>query len=498
MKKLSALAAFALGSFGAIAASTEARASSHREAPFVTENPKLDATDFYMFRSYETNRQDYTTFVANYIPLQDRYGGPNFFTMDPDALYEIHVDNDADAVEDVTFQFRFRNRLRDLQVPVGTGTSAAMVSVAITNIGQITTTSSRTLAVDESYQMFVVRGDRRTGVREQIRGEQGQTSFRKPTDNYGTKTFGAGQTYDAYARAHVNLITIPGCATPGRVFVGQRKDPFFVTLGQVFDLVNVSLANVAGLPGGCNQDTTNFDSLAEKNVTAIVLEVPTACLVDGNDPVIGGWTTASMRQARVLNPAATFDTPAREGGAWTQVSRLGMPLVNEVVIGLKDKNRFNGSSPKDDPQFLTYVTNPTFPFLVNVLFGAAAGGNLEPTQIPRGDLVDAFLFGLSGLNRSNRMNVTPGEYLRLNTTIAPTPAAMQRPLGVLDGDNAGFPNGRRPYDDVTDVVLRVAMGGIIPGRMTPAYTDCTRVQRAAFEETFPYLRAPLPGGVEGF
>ncbi len=497
MNKLTALAA-ALGSLGALAASQDARASSHREAPFVTENPKVDATDFYMFRSYEAGRDAYTTFVANYIPLQDGYGGPNFFTMDPDALYEIHVDNDADAVEDLTFQFRFRNRLRDLQVPVGTGTTAQMVSVAITNVGQITTTSSRTLAIDESYQMFVVRGDRRTGVREQIRSEAGATSFRKPTDNYGTKTFGAGQTYEAYARAHVNLVTIPGCAQPGRVFVGQRKDPFFVTLGQVFDLVNVSLANVAGLPMGCDQATSNFDSLEDKNVTSIVLEVPTACLTDGNDPVIGGWTTASLRQARVLNPEASFDTPAREGGAWTQVSRLGMPLVNEVVIGLKDKNRFNASAPAQDPQFLTYVTHPSFPVLINALFGAAAARRLDPTQIPRTDLVDTFLFGLTGLNRSNRANITPGEYVRLNTSIAPTAAGMQDPMGVVGGDNAGFPNGRRPIDDVTDVVLRVAMGALIPNSMTPAYTDCTRLPRNAFDATFPYLTTPRPGGVEGF
>lgn len=497
MKKTSALAV-ALGSVGALVMTTDARASSHREAPFLTENPKVDGTDFYMFRSYETGREAYTTFVADYIPLQDGYGGPNFFTMDPDALYEIHVDNDADAVEDLTFQFRFRNALRDLQVPVGTGTAAAMVSVAITNIGQITTTSSTTLAIDESYQMFVVRGDRRTGTREAVTGSQGQTSFRKPTDNYGTKTFGAGQTYAQYAQAHVNQVTIPGCAQPARVFVGQRKDPFFVTLGQIFDLVNVSLANVAGLPGGCDQETSNFDSLATKNVTSIVLEVPTACLTDGGDPVIGGWTTASLRQARVLNPSATFDVPAREGGAWTQVSRLGMPLVNEVVIGLKDKNRFNASVPKDDPQFITYVTNPTFPFLVNVLFGAMAGANLEPQTFPRTDLISAFLLGVPGLNRSNRANITPGEFIRLNTSIDPTPAATQDALGVLGGDLAGFPNGRRPYDDVTDSVLRVAMGTLLPGAMTPSYTDCTRNPRSAYSATFPYLATPLPGGVDGF
>jgi len=475
-----------------------ANASSHREAPFVTENPKVDATDFYVFRSYEPGRAAFTTFVANYIPLQDGYGGPNFFPMDPDALYEIHVDNTGDSVEDITFAFRFRNKLRDLKLTVGTGTAAKDVSVALTNIGQITATSSTSLAVDESYSINVIRGDRRTGTRGRVTGDGGAQTFRKPTDNYGVKTFGPpnGQAYEAYARSHVFNINIPGCATPGRVFVGQRKDPFYVTLGQVFDLINVSLANITG---ACNTpNPATFDDLEDKNITAIVLEVPTTCLTAGAEPVIGAWTSASLRQARVINPDATFDLPAREGGAWTQVSRLGAPLVNEVVIGLKDKNKFNGSEPKDDPQFIDYVTNPTFPKIVDILFGAAAMANLEPRS-PRGDLVDVFLIGLAGANKSGTFSA-PGEFLRLNTAVPATELAMQNPIGFLAGDLAGFPNGRRPYDDVTDVVIRAAMGALVPGFAPGAipYTDCSRAPRSQYTADFPYLGMPIGGGKPGF
>jgi hypothetical protein len=212
-----------------------------------------------------------------------------------------------------------------------------------------------------------------------------------------------------------------------------------VNLGETFDLINIKAPAVEFL---ANAEKNARDDLAFKNVTAIELEVAADCLTAGaaGDPVIGGWTTASLRQGRVLNanPGSAVGA-SREGGAWTQMSRLGAPLVNEVVIGLKDKDRFSHSKPSGDGQFAAYVTNPTLPALVEILYGSA--GAKAPTNFPRNDLVAAFLTGVKGLNQP--ANVVASEMLRLNTSIAPTASGAQKRLGVIDGDNAGFPNGRR-------------------------------------------------------
>ena len=224
------------------------------------------------------------------------------------------------------------------------------------------------------------------------------------------------------------------------------------------------------------------------------------------EPVIGAYTTASVRQGRLINgsPGTGLNLATKEGGAWAQVSRLGMPLVNEVIIGLEDKDKFNASKPTADTQFLTYVTNPVLPAVVETLFPAAKA----PTNFPRTDLVAAFLTGIAGVNQPK--SVTPSEMLRLNTSIAPTPMAAQNPLGVAAGDNAGFPNGRRPADDVVDLSLRVAMGALCqltgagdalkvgckpsdaPAGGLP-FTDGVRKTAADFKPAFPYLNTPLPG-----
>jgi hypothetical protein len=281
------------------------------------------------------------------------------------------------------------------------------------------------------------------------------------------------------------------------MFVGQRKDPFVVNLGETFDLINIKAPATEFAAGA---ERAAKDDLAGKNVTSIELEVAASCLTAGADPVIGGWTTASMRQARLLNPApGTGSAASKEGGAWTQVSRLGMPLVNEVVIGLKDKDRFNHSKPSSDSQFADYVTNPTLPALVEVLYGSA--GAKAPTNFPRNDLVAAFLTGVKGLNQPAK--VTASEMLRLNTSIPPAAQGAQKRLGVIDGDNAGFPNGRRPGDDVVDIALRVVMGklctlnlGCAPAD-APAgglhFTDGAYLDDSFFGNAFPYLKNPLAG-----
>ena len=256
-------------------------------------------------------------------------------------------------------------------------------------------------------------------------------------------------------------VSLPAVVGFNKVFVGQRQDPFPVSLGTIFDLVN---APAAVITSESNAAAFGAGQIANKNVTSMAVEVPTSCLTStSGEKVIGGWTTASLRQARVLNgkPDSGLQASEKAGGAWTQVSRLGMPLVNEVVIGLKDKDKFNASKPKDDAvNFADYVTHPTLPALIEALFGAK-----PPTYFPRTDLMTAFLTGLPTVNRpSNITGLGAGgplaEMLRLNTGIAPTPANAQSSLGVVGGDAAGFPNGRRLGDDVVDVSLRVAMGAL--------------------------------------
>lgn len=430
-----------------------ALASSHREAPFITTVPKADASDFYMFMSYESGRTDYVTLIANYLPLQDAYGGPNYFSLDPNALYEIHVDNNGDAKEDISFQFRFKNTLKSTALTIGDKS----VAIPLIQSGTVSDVKAASLNLNESYTVDIVRGDRRSGTRTALTNASGgATSFDKPVDNIGKKTIA---DYPAYAAKHVYTANIPGCTQPAKLFVGQRKDPFAVNLGTIFDLVNAPVAVITD-PALINAAPNTIDA---KNVTTLALEVHKSCLVAGNETVIGGWTTASMRQARILDPSpkAGHQTADKAGGAWVQVSRLGMPLVNEVVIGLPDKDRFNASKPKDDAQFATYVTNPTLPALLSSVLNLPGAA---PTNLPRNDLVTTFLTGIKGVNQP--ANVVPSEALRLNTAIAAVPFPQQNRLGIVGNilaqgsDNAGFPNGRRPKDDIVDISLVAVMGGL--------------------------------------
>lgn len=494
----------------AIAAWGTALASSHREAPFIASLPKVDGTDFYMFRSYETGRQDFVTIIANYLPLQDAYGGPNYFSLDPDALYEIHIDNNGDAREDLTFQFRFTNTFNRVTVNGNTGSGAA-VNNSIPLINLPPSGNSPTLNVTETYSLKVVRGNRRSGTVSNVsKAGGGATTFEKPVDNIGSKSI---PDYPAYATPFIHTINVPGCSTPGKVFVGQRAEGFVVNLGKVFDLVNLN-------PLGARNSGSN--TIADKNVTSLALELPVSCLTAGNDPVIGAWTTASKRQARLLNPSpvgpvasSTGRGPSKDGGAWTQVSRLGSPLVNEVVIGITDKDKFNTSEPKDDvANFGAYVLHPTLPVLVNALF------NVPPPASPRNDLLAAFVTGVTTGAGDTPANfkftapanlTTPGEMLRMNTAIAPTAVAQQNDLGFLGCDLGGFPNGRRPIDDVVDIALTVAEGaltgtnnlqtcdlsGSAPAVKNPGavVNDGARPDPSEYLTVFPYLDSPIPGSL---
>jgi hypothetical protein len=502
----------------ALAAGT-AMASSHREAPFITETPKVDGTDFYMFRSYEPGRSGYVTLIANYLPLQDAYGGPNYFALDPDALYELHVSNDGDADEELTFQFRFTNTFNPLTLNVGPEGATKAVRIPLVAHAPVSTEGDpMALGMQQTYAVTVVRGDRRTGTRQAVT-RVGGGAFNKPLDNVGTKTIA---DYAGYASQHVYDVDIPGCAPPQgtspRVFVGQRAEGFAVNLGQIFDLVNMPVGGGGGRADPVGAQDQGFNTVAGKNVTSLAVEVPVACLTAGDETIIGGWTTASLRQGRLLNPSpagpvatASGRGPAQEGGAWTQVSRLGMPLVNEVVIGLTDKDRFNASHPRNDAQFADYVTHPTLPELLEILYGSDTLP--APNNFPRTDLVAAFLTGVAGVNQP--AGVQASEMLRLNTALPVTEPASQNTYGaalcfdrtaeggVVDTSNAGcdvagFPNGRRPADDVVDIALRVAVGylaptGDAPAGGAPLVDGAFAGDATSFLTAFPYLNHPTPG-----
>jgi hypothetical protein len=492
-------------------AAMPAQGSSHREAPFLTTQPKVDGTDLYMFNSYETGRAGYVTLIANYQPFQDPFAGPNYFKMDPNAIYEIHVDNNGDAKEDLTFQFKFQNVFKGIALPVG----GQNVPIPLTQAGQVNSPDSASLNVNEKFAVTLIRGDRRTGQAAPItRMGTGSASFDKPVDNIGTKTI---PDYAAYAAQHVYPINVPGCSVPGRVFVGQRREGFAVNVGTIFDLINAPLSVITD-PSKINAAP---NPLARKNITTMALEIHKSCLLSAStaDPVIGAWTTASVRQSQLVNPnpPSGHQTTVTYGGAWVQVSRLGMPLVNEVIIGLPDKDRFNASFPRNDGQFLNYVTNPTLPKLVEIAMGLPAG-SAAPHNFPRQDLVVTFLTGIPKVNRP--LNPTASEMLRLNTAIAAVPFAQQNRLGIVGNvlaggnDYAGYPNGRRPKDDVVDISLVVAMGGLCmangnnnafgfgtacnPSQVplgATAFKLHDAVDQAAqpFLSGFPYLNTPLPG-----
>lgn len=497
-------------------------ASSHREAPAISESPKVDNTDVYMFRSYEPGREEFVTIIANYQPLQYPGGGPSYFTMDPDALYEIHIDNNGDAVEDLTFSFKFNNDLKNGGIALNIG--GKNITVPLRAVGPVTTTVDDDLNEIETYQVTMIKGDRRSGDRSSITNSRGGgNTFFKPLDNIGNKTL---PDYDAYANPLIYTVAIPGCAGGGRVFAGQREDAFAFNLGESFDLVNYIpiegdsapfAGDGGGFPGGISQSRANGDVIGIYNVTSLAIEVPISCLTGSGNGVIGGWATASLPQARLNDPLPTYEEPTIDGGAFVQVSRLGMPLTNEIVIGLDQKDLFNHAEPTQDGALADFVTNPTFPAILNILFRAPVNAtlgtdidDLAPSNFPRNDLVATFLTGIKTLNQQS--TVTASEMLRLNTAVAPTPRASQSTYGVVGDDLAGFPNGRRPGDDVIDIVLRVAMGrlcypvpingedtdlGLCDPEDAPVgqvnFTDGAPVSARDLQNQFPYLNSPIPG-----
>ena len=515
---LTAMTATALGVPGAVFA------SSHREAPGITKSPKVDNTDFYMFRSYEPGRDAFVTIIANFQPDQSPNSGPNYFTMDQNAVYEINIDNDGDGAADLTYQFRFTNWVTAPNGPIALPVGGKDVGIALRAIGPIDSAADANQNDSEKYTVVQMKGNFGSEGRDRLtNADGGGVVFAKPIDNIGRKTV---PQYATYANKLIYNVNIPGCGTAGRVFVGQRAEAFAINLGEVFDLVNFIpiegdsapfAGDGKGFPGGITQSRNNDDLVGKKNVTSIALELPISCVTGTGNGVIGGWSTVKLPQTskRVSNP--DYDATTNDSGDLVQVSRLGNPLVNELVIGLAKKDLFNASAPSGDAQFATFVTNPTFPAILNALFRVPVNQtlgtdikDLAPSNFPRNDLVATFLTGIKSLNQQK--TVTASEMMRLNTAVAPTPRERQSTFGVVGDDLAGYPNGRRPGDDATDITLRVAMGrlcypvpingvktrlGLCKKTDAPvgnvAFTDGAPISARDLLNAFPYLNTPIPG-----
>jgi hypothetical protein len=439
-------------------------ASSHREAPLISQDPLADNTDLYAFVS--PDRPDSVTILADYIPLEQPAGGPNFPAFDDTVLYEIHVDNDGDGDDDLTYQFRFHTATRS-------------PDTFLYNTGTISSLDDPNWNRPQTYSVTLVTAGPGHSTRSTTLGIDLPT----PPDNVGPRST---PNYDTLANAAVQ--TLPGGI---KVFAGQRDDPFFVDLGSIFDLAGLRPFNplhVLPLP-----TSAGHDGVANFNTHTIALQVPIAQLVSGSSTTIGVYASASRQKVRIYRDDGTAD----QHGRWVQVSRLGEPLINEVIIPLGLKDAWNRADPSGDAQFAPFYAAPEVARLENLLYPVLA----PIDKVNRTDLIAILLTGVPGLNFTGSH---PADLLRLNTAIPPSAAAgAGNRLGVLAGDFAGFPNGRRLEDDVVDIELRaIAQGygpvlhnalGLPDKSPNDLLGDGVDANDKPFMPHFPYVAKPQEG-----
>lgn len=447
-------------------------ASSHAEAPLISMDRFADNTDTYAFRSVEAGRSGFVTLIANYIPLQEPSGGPQWFRWDDSVLYEIKIDNTGDGLEDISYQFQFTTQTVNGNTVLGQST--------VNQDGVISSLTDPDYNMPQTYS--VRRVDSSSGRKGRLLG----AGFRTPPANIGPRVTPDYETNLGQPAVY----NLPG---GGKVFAGNRDEYFYIDLG-VFDALNL---RSVGMMGG-------VDTTKQYNVSSIAIEVPIQELTrslsiptgpTAPDAVIGVWATASRRSVRVINDGGGRET----SGSWQQISRLGNPLVNEVVIPLNLKDAFNSLSPVNDAVAAPAVLDPELARLMALVFG------ITVPPPPRNDLVQIFATGIpvNGVTGPNYTTFlsdgTPHEYLRLNVAIAPTAIASQNRLGLLGGDVAGFPNGRRVFDDVTDIALRAMAGGTPFTPATNVAPNNTLGDGVSFNPEgplltrFPYLLPPNQG-----
>jgi hypothetical protein len=436
-------------------APTATQAASHREAPLISLDPTADITDFFMFRSYEAGKHDKIVLIMDVIPAEEPSAGPNYYNFDPSVLYAFNIDNNADGrADDIRFEFQFKTEIRGVIDDL----DLFLSYVALPPITALDGEGSEGLGLRQTYTVTMVKGNKRTVL--------GKGLFAVPS-NVGPRTM---PDYEALVEQGIYELD-----DGARVFAGQRDDPFYIDLGAVFDTLN--LRN----PG--------TDMLSGFNVHSIALEVPASWLTedeqgpsDTDSPVLGAFastyrqSTTVLREDRDNNENSTQDREnARRGsGNWVQVQRLANPLVNEVIIGTEDKDRWNALDPSRERRFVDYYTNPRIVTALEAVFGADA----EPLF----DLRDVFLTYKPG--NYNRLS----ELLRLNISVDPVALADQNPLTALGGDTAGWPNGRRPIDDVTDVAIRV-----VGGANYADASDNVNANDLPLLDRFPFLSTPWDG-----
>jgi hypothetical protein len=435
---------------GAIAVSPGS-GSSHREAPLTALDPTADDTDIYAFTAPDATGA--LTVATNWIPFEDPAGGPNFYRFDDRAAYYVNVDNTGDGRYDVRYRFKFKTKVRNPDSFLYALPGVSSISDPKLNVVQ------RYTVTRETYEH-----GRRTGAKVIARG------LPVAPNNVGPKTI---PDYGAVAGEAIR--PLPG---GGKVFAGQVDDPFFVDLGTAFDAIN--FRNGTGNAGG------GKDDLAGYNVHTIVLQVPEAQVTRNHRPVssasapnavVGVWTSTERPRVRVSRHGKV-----RRGDV--QVSRLGNPLVNELIIPLGKKDFYNATQPSGDLRhFGKYVLSPELAKVINALFPG-----LNVPENDRTDIVQALLTGIPGLTQIAK-DAPPTDTLKLN--LGSAPSATPNRFGVIGGDTAGFPNGRRLEDDVTDISLRV-VGGFLQGNKLPL-GDGVDVNDVPFRATFPYVAPPHAG-----
>jgi hypothetical protein len=473
--------------------------SSHREAPEISKDPAADNADVYAFVS--PDRPDTVTLISNFVPLQDPPGGPNFFEFGDDVLYAIHIDNDGDGKPNISYLFQFSTRLRD-------------PNTFLYNTGPITSLNSATWNKRQFYSVMRVEGKDTTGYgtaaatngngkhhhhQNKLKAHVLGRNLACPPCNIGPRST---PNYEA-ALGQAAVHNLAGGAT---VFAGQRNDGFYVDLGSTFDLAdlrpfeNLHLIPTAAAPG--------VDATKTLNIHSIAIQVPISQLTNhgsgpkdasSGDAVIGVWSAASRRKVRMIDKA---NDERAQSGPWVQVSRLGNPLVNEVVIPLGLKDRWNTLYPDGDKAFLQQVEHPELSALLPVLYPGVFP-NLAALKKPRADLVAILFTGIpSGIvpGFQNYTGKVMADQLRLNVAIPPT-TSNPSIFGLLGGDAAGFPNGRRVFDDVVSIELRAFAGvtyALVDKTFTPdgaasKLTEGLTPASNRYQSTFPYLAPPLDG-----
>jgi len=439
--------AVAVGGSATLLAAEIGTASSHREAPLITGDPKVDNTDVYAFVSPDSPNT--TTLIANWIPFEEPAGGPNFYTFAEDARYNLKIDNNGDAEPDITYRWTFQTS--DMR---GTDTF-------LYNNGPVTALDDENLLVRQTYTLEKINAD-------------GQAETLLENAPVAPSNVGEASMPD-YAGLRARAVS--QLDNGGHSFAGQADDSFFLDL-RVFDL----------LYGG-DLSERGSDTLSGYNVNSVALQVPTNELTAGGDPVIGVWSTTERPSMQVRNT----DGSQSFKGEFVQVSRLGSPLVNEVVVPAGLKDAFNALPPAQDATVapvVNRVKDPEVPKLIEAIYGIPA------PETPRDDLVSIFLTGIDGLTKPQG-EVVPAELLRLNTSIPP--AEEPNRLGVLAGDNAGFPNGRRLIDDVVDIEIQALEGAVRTGEIVEPLAEGDKVDEndVPFSQTFPYLALPHSGSGTG-